>query len=238
MIMSQSFSLTGSLRTLCVCAALLPSLCRADFVLLQNGDGLFNVTVEDTLSTQSRPLKIRYRPMSFAYEYSRDTVHALLGHRDSLDVADYYSTSTEVGKSAARQWMAARHWEHYTPPPREILKAFTPAPKIIYTPPPQNTPPPDNIADQELPLNQRIQAQLDIFINEQQTLGDRIKAGVQQKQMDEQQGKVQRLKLLEYQQKILANYFPESEDLVGKAKEALKQQAKNVEQKGHFNFEY
>src|SRR5262245_34948501 len=91
-----------------LCASLFPTLSQADFVLLQDGTGLFNVTMEDSVATQSRMLRIRYKPMSFAYDFTRDTVHAVLGHSEYKDVADHYSTTTEVGKSAAREWMAMR----------------------------------------------------------------------------------------------------------------------------------
>ncbi len=222
---------------LTVAALAATSEARADYALLQDGRGLFNVRVVDTQSTAAGNMQVIFKPESFGYNFYTDSPFLLRGHSDVYKVADYVTTSTQVGKEGARRFMGQKAWHRYTPPPPRVIPVFSTAPP---TPVPTATPvppPPENVADPSLPIEQRIQRQLDIFIHEQTTLAEQLKLLSRMGTSDPEKGKQQRVDLLKIQVQVLENYYPSTDDLVIRAREALQHQQSQVAQSGKFNFE-
>lgn len=217
--------------------ALLAAPGRADFVLLQDGRALFNVRVVDTDTTQARPLRVIFKPQSFGYDYDRNSPFLLRGRSDVYWVADYVTTTTELGKSGAREWMQARRWNRYTAPPPPRVPVITPAPPTPVPTPAEEEVTPANVADPLLPIEKRIQRQLDIFIEEQTTLAEQIRLYLKVGGLDAARARQMRQELLQKQIRVLEKHYPADDDLVARAKEALENQRKVVEEKGRFNFE-
>ena len=219
-------------------AGALPSW--ADHALLQDGRGLFNVLVDNTATTWSRPLRVRYNQYSFGYDYDRHSVFALLSQfGDYYDVADFVQTTGTVGKFGARQLMVDRQWHRYVPPPPVIIPIFTPAPP---TPVPTAAPvvepiDPTELADPSLPIDKKVEAQLNLFIQAQSEMANKIKFSVSIKTINDDAGRRLRVELLQHQLKILTNAYPATENRVQKAKEALEHQIQLVKETGRFSHE-
>lgn len=211
---------------------------RADHAITQDRKGLFNVIVDDTITTWSRPLKVRYRPESFGYDFDNHTPYMLPGrHGDYFWIGDYVTTRTTVlSTDDARGLMRRMGWHKYEPPPTIKLVPFTPAPKTP-TPEPTQIVGEGELADPSLPIGDRIQQQLEKFIAQQKELAASIEFAVKVQNFDTKKGTEMRLQLLDRQIKILQENYNESENLVAKALEALRHQRTSVAEKGTFTHE-
>ena len=218
-------------------AALLVSPACGDHALLQDGRALFNVHVEDTNTTWARPLRIRFKPASFGYDYDTNGVFAVTGHAAFYYVADHVSTATEVGKKGARALIQEMGWRNYQAPPPVLITPFTPAPPPTPTPAPVATPNPARVADPKLPMDERIQTQLNIFITEQQTLANQLSFMTAVKTIKAARRKELRLNLLRDQKQVLTQVYPADSDQVKKAQEALDHQLQTVESTGKYSWE-
>lgn len=217
--------------------ALTPAVAFGDHVLLQDGRMLFNVRVVDTASTESRPLRINYKPASFGYSYRQNQVFALRGLSGQFRVADFISTSTEVGKLAGRDLVQEQRWHMWRP--RAIPPLRLPTPEPVRTPPPvlKETPLPVNVAPAELPLEQRLQMQLDMFVREQSELAHDIRSSTTQGLLTQGQALDLRLQWLEAQKRVLNRYYPADEQMVQDAKNQWEMQTQRVRSTGRFSFE-
>lgn len=198
---------------------------------------LFNVHVVDTNTTEARPLRVIYKPGSFGYDFHRNTVFSLSGISGQYRVADFVRTSTEVGKEKGRQLVIEKNWHRYSEPPRPVLRPPTPAPRVTATPVPQATPLPVNVASPDLPLEERLQKQLDIFMQEQQRLAQDIRTSVTQRALTEEAATQLRLQWLKAQQEVLEQFYPRDEQVVRDAKEQWTLQMQRVSGLGKFSFE-
>lgn len=211
---------------------------RADYALLQDGRALFNVRVVDTDTTEARPLRVLFKPQSFGYDYRKNSPFLLRGRSDMFNVADFVTTSTEItGTSAARQWVRGSEWHTYVPPPQPVIAKITPAPPTPVPPPTEDEVTPPNVADPLLPVEQRVQKQLDIFIQEQTTLAEQLKLYKKAGGVDVGRARQMRLDLLKRQARVLDKHYPAGDELIVIAKEALQHHIKLVQEQGRFNFE-
>jgi len=217
--------------------ASLPS--SAEHALTQEGRALFNVYVEQTATTWSRPLRVRFQSGSFEYDYQQ---HAIVNSFEKGSglywIADVLSTTTLVGKEEGRQLMQQLGWHRYTPPPPRVIVLPTPTPIATITP---STPvariDPNELADQSLPLEERLEAQRQIFIEQQRAMADRLLLDKRMHQSDDERGKHKRIRLLKHQIEILNTYYPKDEYRVRLTREALEDQMRKVEETGKFSWE-
>jgi hypothetical protein len=210
----------------------------ADHALTQEGRGLFNVYVEQTATTWSRLLRVRYKPESFEYDYDRNQIIQALGSGSGVYwIADVLSTSTTTGKTNARRLMRSLGWHRYDPPPPAVVIPPPPTPRPTATPAPTEAPDPNEIADSLLPLEKRMEAQRQIFADQKAALLMQIRFAFDMRQMDDTRARELRLKLLERQQNILARYYPPGEEIVRTTKEELDRQADLVKKTGRFSWE-
>jgi hypothetical protein len=171
---------------------------RAEHALTQDGHALFNVYVEQTATTWSRPLRVRFQSGSFEYDYQQHAiVNAFDGGTGLYWIADVVSTSTQVGKEEGRLLMQQLGWHRYTPPPPRVIVLPTPTPVPTTTPAPEVAQiDPNELADQSLPLEERLEAQRQIFIDQQRALADRLLLDKRMHQSDDERGKQERIRLL------------------------------------------
>ncbi len=211
---------------------------RADHALLQDGRALFNVRVVDTDTTGARPLRVMFKPQSFGYDYWQNSPFLLRGRSEMYNIADFATTSTEItGSAAAREWIKANQWHMYVAPPPPVIPKITPAPPTPVPTPSEDELTPPNVADPLLPIEARVQRQLDIFIQEQTTLAEQLKLYTKGGGVDSGRSRQMRLDLIKRQSRVLEKYFPAGDDLVVRAKEALQHQLERVQDQGRFNFE-
>lgn len=206
---------------------------HGDHALLQDARGIFNVSVDATSTTWSRPLKVRYRPESFGYDFDADSVFPLKGYGEYRDIADVAPTTVTVGKREARAFMKQRGWNRYSPPPPVVITPPPPTPIPTPLPTPTPTPNPGEVASESLPIEDRIREQLAIFTREQTELAFDLKV----RKSPETEGQKARLSLLERELDILRRYYPADQRLVVNAKEAIEDHLKKVTATGKFFFE-
>ncbi|MCX7626420.1 MAG: hypothetical protein N2Z21_09455 [Candidatus Sumerlaeaceae bacterium] len=212
---------------------------RADHALTQDGTGIFNVSVELTATTWSRPLRVRWQPGSFEYDYDRHQILQAKSEGSSLYwVADVVTTESVIGKEEARALMRARQWDRYIPPPPRVVILPTPTPVPTAAPTTEVIIESSELADQSLPVAQRLEKQREIFLNQQQTLAEQIRLGDRMHMMTEEKGKELRKKLLERQLRILRRFFPADNEQVQLTISALEDQLQKVEEKGKFSWEF
>lgn len=202
-------------------------------MLLQDGRGLFNVSVDDVQTTWTTLPYVRHK-QGFGYDFSKDGVFALEGKGNYYWVADYVTTSAEVGKRAAHDFMLAHGWQRYMPPKPRQFPLPTPTPVPTPTPRPTMSVNPEELADASLPLDERVTRQLDMFLLEQSRLSSRLYLERTMKPIDPKLSKKLRLDLLNHQLKVLSDYYPVQEERVKNGIEALKHQIEVVEQTGLF----
>jgi len=216
----------------------LPLAARADHVLLQDGRALFNVLVENTNTTWSRPLRIRHKPASFGYDYKTNSAIALPGFANYYHIADFITTSAEVGKDEARAIMEERRWTQYRRPPRAILTPIvTPSHRTTTTLTKLVPIDPARLADASLPVGDRVAAQLTIFKNEQTALVNKILFGLASKTIKPKEVQQLKLDLLNSQYVILTQTYTSGVSEVDKAREALTSEITSVKQTGNFTWE-
>lgn len=238
--MYKSGKLIGRMRAVVMIAlACSAATLRADHAVTRDGKGLFNVIIDDNISTSSRPLRVQYRGggQSFGYDFNTDNVFPLPAkHGSYFEIGDYVTTSTNVTKEQARALMRKLRWHKYKPAARAPLVPPTPAPE---TPTPRPTPVvgKEELADQALPIGDRVQQQHDKFLARQKELAASIEFAVKVQKLDPKKGKEMRLQLLDHQIKILKHYYNQTENVVAQALKVLKDQRKSVEEKGTFSHE-
>lgn len=241
MQMFKRLSLTGGTTgTILLAVCLLfggVSPARADHALLQDGSGLFNVVVEDTNTTWSRPLRVRIKTESFQYDYESNSVKPLLGHTAYFQISEFQRSTDTLGKFGARHFMESKRWHRFIPPPALVIVPFTPAPPPTPMPKAVATPDPGRLAETTLPLEKRVEKQLAMFIDEQSRLSNRIRFSQSIHTVDEATGRQHRMALLKEQLGILTRAYPMSASIVQKAKEALEHQIELVKESGRFSFE-
>ncbi len=211
----------------------------SDHALTQEGTGLFNVAVEQTATTWSRPLRVRWLPGSFEYDYpSHQILQAHSGGSALFWLADVVTTETVLGKDEGREFMRARSWHRYTPPPPRVVVLPTPTPRPTPTPTPVVVARETELADQSLPLSRRLEKQREIFIEQQQGLVEQIRFALKMRQITEEEGASMRKKLLERQIRILTHYYPSEDEQVQLTRQALEDQLQKVNDKGKFSWEW
>ena len=218
---------------------LMVSLCFADHALTQDGTGLFNVSVEQTATTWSRPLRVRWQNGSFEYDYDRNQIiHAQSDGSALYWLADIVTTDTILGKEEGRAFMQARRWHRYVPPPPRVVTLPTPTPLPTVPPTAVVTTGSTELADLSLPVAMRLEKQREIFISQQQALVDQLFFAHRMKQITEAEGVEYRKKLLERQLLILRRYYPSDNEQVRLTIEALEDQQQKVNEKGKFSWEF
>lgn len=214
-----------------------PLTAQADHVLLQDGRGLFNVLVENTNTTWSRPLRIRHKPSSFGYDYRNKSAIALPGFAKYYYVADFVKTTGEVGKETARQIMEQRQWTRYRRPQRAILTPVAISSKRTTAPSQLVAIDPARLADSSLPIGERIVAQFEIFKNEQTALVNKTQFASAVKAVTPEQARQSRIDLLNSQMIILTQNYPSGNSEADKARDTLRSEANTVKQKSKFSWE-
>lgn len=211
----------------------------ADHALTQDGTALFNVSVEQTATTWSRPLRVRWRSGSFEYDYDRHQIVRAESEGTSLFwLADIVTTETVVGKEEARAIMKRLEWHRYVPPPPRVVVLPTPTPIPTATPAPQVETAKDEVADLSLPLEERLEKQREIFLNQQRALAEHIRFSERMRSVNDEKARELRKKLLERQILILKGYYPTNNEKVRLTIEALEDQIRHVEGKGKFSWEF
>jgi hypothetical protein len=192
---------------------------KADHVLISPGRGLFNVSVETSLTTPTSLATIRVDPaLSFGLDVGRG-MFPVQGMLINAPVLDYELTTSTVGKEEARRKLEFGVWlRHKNPAPR-VLVLFTPAPTRppATTSTPRPTPDPRRIADKKLSLTDRVTVQLDIFAEEQKTLV----AGIPESQRRSPESLRMRVGLLDEQIQLYRESFTSQDLITSSGLEAL-----------------
>jgi len=212
----------------------------ADHALLADGRILYNVMIPDRASTSGLLVRIRTTPNSFEFDPRTNVVTPLAGHSIIKRLADYVPTTKTVGRAEAAALVQNRSWDRYVPPAREILIA--PTPSIKATPIPvailaKATPVPLNVVKDDIPLQERLDKQLDIFMKEQTRLSQDAVTSVVQGLLTPDQSKDAKVKLLEQQKQILEQYYPQTTETVKLAISYWVQQIERANQTGRFDLE-
>jgi hypothetical protein len=211
----------------------------ADHALTQEGEGLFNVSVEQTATTWSRPLRVRWQNGSFEYDYAHNQiVHAYSEGSALYWLADVVTTETTVGKNEARALMKERQWNQYVPPPPRVIVLPTPTPQATAAPTPLISVSGSELADQALPLASRIEKQREIFLDQQRALIEQLKFTLKMHQVTNEQAVELKKKLIRHQIDLLKRYYPQDDEQVRLTIEALADQFEKVSQNGRFSWEF
>lgn len=190
---------------------------HADHVLLQDGRVLFNVTVEDSGSTATRPLRVRNRTNGTSFEYNTRThaVKILPGSFGTHMVAAFVKTYENVGKEAAKEIVRRQNWHRYIRPERPRIVAPTPEPRRTVIPTvvaaKQKRQLPVSVIPETFPLSERLQKQLNQFVKEQSTVAFDTNTSVAGGLITPEQGVEERIRWLENQVRILKTYYPQQE---------------------------
>jgi len=235
-----------SLKKFALVAVIAPAaLCdtaHADHVLLDDGRLLFNVMVPQgtTTGTEARLARIRTTRFSFELDPRSNVVTPLPPYTIVRRVADFVSTTETVGRQEATSLQASRRWNQYIPPAPEVLVAPTPAPKA--TPLPviaagQPTPVPLNVVSPTLPLEQRLDRQMDLFTKEQTKLSQDAVTSVVRGILTPEQIRQAKVSLLQRQKGILEQYYPQTTETVKLAINYWAQQIERTTLTGKFDVE-
>ncbi len=212
---------------------------RAEHALTQDGHALFNVYVEQTATTWSRPLRVRFQSGSFEYDYQQHAiVNAFDGGTGLYWMADVVSTSTQVGKRkvacSCNNWggIATLHLRHVS----SCCQLRPPSPRL-HPPPRWRKLIPTNL------LTNRYRWRRDWKLNARSSLtssvhfADRLLLDKRMHQSDDERGKQERIRLLKRQIEILNTYYPKNEHRVRLTREALEDQLRKVDETGKFSWE-
>lgn len=215
---------------------------RADHALQTNGKILYNVVVPEGATTSGAVIRLRTTPLSFEFNPKTNAVLPVSGFSVARPIADFVKTQETVGREKARKLAADRQWTRYiyTPPARTPLVMPTPAPK--FTPVPvaevaEPTPVPVDVVPEGLPLNERLDKQLDIFMTEQVTLARDAATSAVQGLITADDVKRRKVQLLQRQRHILEQYFPAGDDAVKLSLGYWAQQIERAGQTGRFDLE-
>lgn len=190
---------------------------KADYVLLQNGTLLFNVVVEDSDTTASRPMRIRNRANGVSFEYNpkNESVKPLPGTFGTFMVADYVKSYENMGKARAKEIVSQKSWQRYVPPPVKRIIAPTPEPKHTATPITTATVNqeklPNSVVSASEPLPSRLQKQLNLFVKEQSRVSFDANTSVARGLISTEKATEVRIRWLENQIRILKTYYPVSD---------------------------
>jgi hypothetical protein len=228
--------------TVCISFLCLAGAGWADHALLTSGKILYNVSVPDGATTEGSTLvRIRTSPGSFGYDPRTNAIYALPSYSISERLADYMKTNEQVGKAQAKNIFRRKSWDVYTPPaPQQRLVMPPPAPKQTPIPVAAQavaTPVPLNVVPANLPLDERLDQQLQIFMKEQTSLAHDAATSVVQGSVTPDEAKQRKLLLLEQQRRILQQFYPQTTDTVRLAIEYWGQQAARAQQTGKFDLE-
>lgn len=236
-----------SLKKFALVAAIAPAaLCdiaHADHVLLDDGRLLFNVMVPQgtTTGTVGRLTRIRTTRFSFELDPRTNVVTPLPPYTIVKRVADFVNTTETIGRQEAASLQASHRWNQYIPPAPEVLVAPTPAPKA--TPLPviaaagQPTPVPLNVVSPTLPLEQRLDRQMDLFTKEQTKLSQDAVTSVVRGILSPEQIRQAKVNLLQRQKGILEQYYPQTTETVKLAINYWTQQIERTSLTGKFDVE-
>lgn len=213
----------------------------ADHALLEDGRVLYNVMVPEGITTGGAKLvRIRTGSMSFSYDPRTNVVSTLPSHSVIHRISDYITTTTTVGREGATSLVQQRRWDRYVPmashPP---LVAPSPAPKA--TPIPialaQAAEKPLNVVSDTVPLEQRLNQQLDIFMKEQTTMAQDATTSMVRGLLSAEQVTARKAQLVETQRSILQNHYPQNAETVRLAVEYWSEQVERTRQSGRFDLE-
>lgn len=230
----------AALVALLVVVGLSPA--SADHVLATNGKILYNVVVPDGATSGGAVVRIRTTPASFEFDPKTNAVLPVQGFSVARAVADLVKTHETVGRDKARDLATQRNWTRYVhaAPPRPRLIMPTPAPK--FTPAPmveraEPTPVPADVVPEGMPLNERLDKQLEIFLTEQSTLARDGATSVVQGVIKADQVHRRKVQLLQRQRGILQQYFPVQEESVKLSLRYWGEQIQRAEETGRFDLE-
>lgn len=214
----------------------------ADHALLSDGKILYNVIVPDGATTGGNLLRMRTSPASFGFDPRTDTIYSLPNHSVTDRVQDVMTTSAQVGRERAKEIFFQRQWNEFRPPPaRPRLVMPSPAPKA--TPIPvaaasaSPTPVPPDVVPPGIPLQERLDRQLQIFMKEQTQLSQDAATSVVQGLVTPDQATAHKVGLLQRQQQVLQRYYPVHEDTVRLAVDYWTEQIERARQTGRFDLE-
>jgi hypothetical protein len=196
--------------------------------------------VPDGTSTGGLLVRIRTTRSSFEFDPRNNVVTPLPPFSVIKRVADYVSTSETVGRAEAEALVQRRSWDRYVPPAKEVIVAPTPAPKATPTPVAiagTAAPVPLNVVSDDVPLQERLDHQLDIFMKEQTKLSQDAVTSVVQGIISPEQSRQSKVFLLQKQKMILEQYYPQTTDTVKLAVNYWAQQIDRAQQTGRFDLE-
>lgn len=213
----------------------------ADHALLSNGRILYNIVVPDGATTGGKLLRLRTTQASFGFDPRTNTIYALPKFSVTDRVEDFVSTTKSVGRQQAVMISKQQRWGVYRPrPTAPPLVMPSPAPKQTPVPvaaQPVATPVPLNVVSDTLPLDQRLDQQLKIFMTEQTKLVRDGATSVVQGLMTQSEVNASKVRLLRQQRSILERFYPISEETVHLAVEYWDEQIKRTGQTGKFDLE-
>jgi hypothetical protein len=212
-----------------------PRNAQADHVLVGPGRGLFNVSVEVTLTTPTNNAVVRLDPsLSFGLDLNRG-IFPLSGMVVNSPVLDYELTTVTLGKAEARRKLEFGPWSRIRNPQPQVIALFTPAPQPTPTPTPTPVPTPDprRLADKTLPIADRVNRQMTMFVEEQiqfiRSLPEQSRVG--------DQGLRNRLALLDDQIQLYKANYPLDDQVTSSGLEALLNVRKALLERGTFAHE-
>lgn len=229
-----------AVATVAGCMVAAPPAALADHVLLRTGAALFNVRLDDDAAlTATRPLRVRFKAESFGMELGRGRLFMTPSGTDTVELADAVTTAVTVGMEGARRVADSRRWAEYRPPIALAVTLPTPAPPTP-TPVLNPTPPPlpEGVIDPGMPITDRVQQQLQVFIRQQTDLAGTLTSAVDGGKMGAEEAKGERVRMLDGQEGLLKKYYPQDVALVTRAREALRDHMDWVKEHGKFNFEF
>jgi hypothetical protein len=207
----------------------------ADHVLVAPGRGVFNISVESTLTTPTSAATVRTDPaLSFGFDI-RTGIYPISGMTINTPVLDYVLTTATIGKKEARQLLLNGPWAGTRRQRPQVLALFTPAPPPTPTPlpTPEPTPDPRRLADPTLPLFTRIDRQLTLFTQEQKN----YLAEVAPQRLSTTETLRLRIALLDNQIELFRSSYPPNDMATSQGIEALLRVRENLLQNGRFAHE-
>lgn len=216
----------------------------ADHVLTDSGRVLLNVTVAEPGGlTPGQMVRVRTFDSSFEFDPRTNAVTILPRHSVVRRVAGVITTSTVVAREGAVALVDSAGWRGYSPPYRPALVAPTPAPKA--TPVPVAMAEKNraqqaaslNVVPETVPLAERLDRQLEIFMAEQTRMVQDASTSRVQGLMSPDSIKMEKIQLLMRQKSILERFFPQADDTVKLAVDYWKKQVDKAQVSGQFDME-
>lgn len=213
----------------------------ADHALLSNGKILYNVMVPDGATTGGALVRVRTTQASFGFDPRTNMIYSLPKFSLTSQVEDFVSTTTAVGRQEAVNIYQRKNWTNYHPrPAAPPLVMPSPAPKLTPVSTAAEavaTPVPLNVVSNAVPLSERLDQQLKIFMAEQTKLVRDGATSVVQKLLTQTEVNQRKVELLRQQQNILQKFYPQGEESVRLAVDYWKEQVARTGQTGKFDLE-